>query len=514
MTDALQRVLELADRHAREGSAGVPEAVLEEVVRATEAEGGTLGRGKEVLARWGRTGQAGRRLDLATGRDQFWMETVEGRAPDPSLCLAARLVLSSWMVREELKKARFAERRRLWEVESLRAIAEVLGGTLESAAIADTLVLHATALLDARRGEVWLAAGDVLAVSSRSEGARSVGPCPDGTCIVAARIGGAVLTSEEAASLPDAGLLEDGRLAVPIVGRRGRLGAVALAEREVRGGLAAFGSTDAETLALFASQSAVALENATLHEEAMERQLLERELELAASVQRELLPTSFAAPPGIEISARTEPCRQVGGDVYDLVSTPRSLVLMAGDVSGKGVPAALMASSLQSAVRLLARTCADVGELATQVHQHLLASTPENKFATVFLASLQGDGGIDYVSAGHNPVIVVERDGTTSLLHSSGPPLGLLPRTSYERRSTTLAPGALLLAYTDGFSEAPGAATGEDFGVERLVELAVALHDRPLEVLVSEIFASVTRYTGNAPAHDDRTLLVVRRAAA
>jgi sigma-B regulation protein RsbU (phosphoserine phosphatase) len=489
MTDSLLQVLELADRHAREGSAGVPEAVLENVARAVGAQGAVLGRGQDVLARWGQPEGEGRRLDLATGRDQFWVETTGGEEPAPALRLAARLVLSSWIVREELKKARFAERRRLWEVESLRAIAEVLGGTLESVKIAETLVLHATALLDARRGEVWLDAS---------------------VCAVAARIGGAVLSDGEATSLAESGLLEPGRLAVPILGRRGRLGVVALAEREVRGGLAAFGATDAETLALFASQSAVALENSSLHEEAMERQLLERELELAAVVQRELLPTSFSAPHGFEIAARTEPCRHVGGDVYDLVATARGLVLMAGDVSGKGVPAALMASSLQSAVRLLARSCPEVSELAGQVHQHLLASTPENKFATVFLAVLHRDGTLDYVSAGHNPVIVVEPDGSPVLLHSTGPPFGLLPQVGYDGRRTAIAPGSLLLAYTDGFSEAPGIEDGEDFGVDRLVELAVTLRHAPLERLLEEIFAAVTRHTGGLPAHDDRTLLAVR----
>lgn len=514
MNDPALQLLESAERQSREGGAAVPEVILDAIGRETGARNAVLGRGTEVIARWGESGgEAACRIELNAGRDVFWLELTGGSEPAPALGLAARVALSSWSMREELKKARFAERRRLWEVESLRAIAEILGGTLEPAQIAESLVLHATALLDARRGEVWLSQGSAWRYSARVEGASSTGLCKDGSCVVAARVGGPVLSADEAAGLADSGLLEDGRLAVAIAGRRGRLGVVSLAEREVRGGLAAFACTDAETLALFASQAAVALENAVLHKEDMDRHLLERELEVAAAVQRELLPRGFTAPPGFEIAARTEPCRHVGGDVYDLVETSRGLVILAGDVAGKGVPAALMASSLQAAVRLLARSCQDVHSLASQLHLHLLATTPENKFATLFVGFLAPDGRLSYVSAGHNPSILVRADGTNQLLHSSGPPLGLLPGATYETATTELDEGSLLVIYTDGFSEAPSASTGEDFGVERLVALAVENRAAPAETLVDRAFRDVTVFTAGQPAHDDRTLVVVRKLA-
>jgi sigma-B regulation protein RsbU (phosphoserine phosphatase) len=503
-------VVESAERLAREGGVALPEAVLAGLVRATGATGAVLGRGGDALVTHGQAGPAVRRVELHAGRDLFWLDLVDGVEPDPNVCLAARVALSSWLMREELKKARFAERRRLWEVESLRAIAEVLGGTLDPRHIAEELVVHATALLDARRGEVWLSQVTGLSSQARVAGASATSPCEDGTCTIAARVGGEVLTVHEAAAVPDGGLLEEGRLAVPVVGRRGRLGTVALAEREVRGGLAAFGPTDTETLQLFASQAAVALENSTLHVEAMERQLLERELELAALVQKELFPSAFVAPPGLELTARTEPCRQVGGDVYDLITTPAGVVLMAGDVAGKGVAAALLASSLQAAVRLLARHCPDVGELTLQVHQHLLASSPENKFATLFLACLRPDGTLEYVSAGHNPAIIVAPKGDVELLHSSGPPVGLLQAVTYQTERVQLPPGGLLLAYTDGFSEASDP-RGEEFGTERLAALAIEHRHGPLETLVEALFGAVDAFTEGAPAHDDRTALAVRR---
>ena len=165
--------------------------------------------------------------------------------------------------------------------------------------------------------------GGVAQAGPRLSGAEQTGACETGECVVAARVGGAVLTPEEVISLPEQGLLEPERLAVPVIGRRGRLAVLALAEREVRGGTAPFGPTDAETLMLYASQAAVALENATLHREALEQERLERELELAATIQRQLLPTSIPTPPGFDIAARSQPSRRVGGDVYDFIATPR-----------------------------------------------------------------------------------------------------------------------------------------------------------------------------------------------
>ena len=237
---------------------------------------------------------------------------------------------------------------------------------------------------------------------------------------MAARVGGAVLTPEEVLSLPEQGLLEPERLAVPVVGRRGRLAVLALAEREVRGGTAPFGHTDAETLCLYASQAAVALENATLHREALEQERLERELELAATIQRQLLPTSIPTPPGFDIAAKSEPSRRVGGDVYDFIETPQGLFLMLGDVAGKGVPAALMAASLQAAVRILVQRSPELSELTSLLHQHILASTPESKFATVFLAYLRSNGELEWVSAGHNPVVLVSPGGTIELPEGGG----------------------------------------------------------------------------------------------
>ncbi len=510
---AIEEILELAAHHAREGANPLPEAVLGQVLRATGAKAGALKRGDELLAQSGSGGEAAQRCQLPGGRDEFWLETVGGSELERPLRLAAGLVLSTWVIREELKKARFAERRRMWEVESLRAIGEALGGTLDSVRIAEELLLHVTAMLDARRGEVWLTENGGVQPLTRVDGPSGITRCQDGSCFVAARVGGAILGAEEVLSLPDEGLLEPARLAVPVSGRRGRLGAIAIAEREVRGGTAPFASTDTETLSLYASQAAVALENAVLHKESIDRARLEREMELAAAVQRQLLPTTFTVPRGFELAARTEPTRHVGGDLYDIISAARGFHFMVADVAGKGVPAALMASSLHAAVRLLARESLGLPELVQELHTHLLSSMLENKFATVFLGCLHDGDELEYVSAGHNPAVLVQPDGAVELLRASGPPLGLLADVRFRSVRVRLQPGSLLVAYTDGFSEAPGPSDDDDFGVERIVDLAVAHRHDALDEVVAAFFAAVDRHTGGAPAHDDRTLLLLRRLA-
>lgn len=496
-----EKVLALAERQAREGTPPLAELVLEQLVLGSGAQAAVLGRGREVIARCGVASTFDGRVTLPAGRDVFWLELAGGSPLDAAARLAAGMVLESWVVREELKKARFSERRRLWEVESLRAIADALGGTLEPRRIAEDLLWHATALLDARRGEVWLVAD--LVEERSGAAAREL--------VAVVRVGGEVLTGAQADAVPQQGLVDQRRLVIPIGGRRGRLGLLALAEREVRGGTAPFSATDAETVSLFASQAAVALENAVLHQQDLRRQRLERELELAGDIQRQLLPASFPVPPGWEVLARTDSSREVGGDVYDLVSTGDGVLILVADVAGKGVPAALMAASLHAAVRVMAQGCPAPEEVVARLHAHFLQWTPGNKFATVFLACLGRHGELSYVSAGHNPVILVTREGEVQLLGSTGPPLGLLEGSVFAACRTSLPPGALLAAYTDGLSEAPAAEQDEDFGVQRLAGFLAAHRHDPLAALVDELFREVAGFTGDAPPHDDRTLLLLRR---
>jgi phosphoserine phosphatase RsbU/P len=140
-----------------------------------------------------------------------------------------------------------------------------------------------------------------------------------------------------------------------------------------------------------------------------------------------------------------------------------------------------------------------------------LRTTPANKFATIFLAYLRPDGGLEYLSAGHNPVVVVTAGKELELLGATGPPLGLLPGSRYQALQTVLQPGALLIAYTDGLSEASDP-DDEEFGTGRIAALAAEAVGRPVQEIVDRLFAAVDRHTGGAPPHDDRTVLALRRS--
>ncbi|HNX49785.1 MAG TPA: PP2C family protein-serine/threonine phosphatase, partial [Thermoanaerobaculaceae bacterium] len=164
----------------------------------------------------------------------------------------------------------------------------------------------------------------------------------------------------------------------------------------------------------------------------------------------------------------------------------------------------------QSAVRVLMLSRLPLAELAQQLHAHLLRTTPANKFATVFLAYLHRDGTLEYLSAGHNPVVVTAPGADPQLLGASGPPLGLLFEASYQGKRTVLPPGALLMAYTDGLSEAADPAD-EEFGTSRIAELAAAAQHGTVIEAVDRLFAAVDHHTQGAPPHDDRTVLAVRR---
>ena len=279
----------------------LPEAVLDEVLRETGAKAGSSGSADPLASKgW-------RGLDAPRSASRRARGPLAGRptvvTSPPPLCLATGLV-SRWVVREELKKARFGERRRLWEVESLRAISEVLGGTLDPVQISEEMLPHITAMLDARRGEVWLAErGGWQSLPGSAVPGRS--RCADNR-VLSPRGSAARCSGRPRWPLSPTRVCSRRRgWRCRSAGRRGRLGVIAIAEREVRGGTAPFATTDNETLSLYASQAAVALENAVLHRESLEGARLERELELASAVQRQLLPRAFPRIEGSRLSPRT-----------------------------------------------------------------------------------------------------------------------------------------------------------------------------------------------------------------
>jgi sigma-B regulation protein RsbU (phosphoserine phosphatase) len=299
---------------------------------------------------------------------------------------------------------------------------------------------------------------------------------------------------------------------VPIEVESGARGLIAVADKESRRGVGPFFPPDRRTLSLFANQAALALENARLHLQALEKERLEREMHLAAEIQRQILPKGSPVVPGFQVAGWYRPARQIGGDYYDLFPLRDGrLGLVLGDVSGKGMPAALMVSTLHSALRLLLDQAVFGPVLLERLNRHIAESSASNKFITMLLAELDPLSGVlHYMNAGHNPAILLRQDGSVEHLGAGGLPLGLMPEARFQSRAITLGRGDLLCIYSDGITEAESPRE-EEFGMERLTDLLRRGRDLPLAELTALIPEAVGEHSQGLPQGDDQTLVLLRR---
>jgi sigma-B regulation protein RsbU (phosphoserine phosphatase) len=403
-----------------------------------------------------------------------------------------------------LKEKHFQANYRGVELEALYDVGLAIASTLDLDRLAEEILLRAAALLDARRGALYLVEAEGFRLK-HTFGGEAAPELPAGALE-------ACLAGEGEAP-PE--LLAGARhlLVVPIESDGHCRGVLLVGDKESRSGVGPFPDRDRRTLALFANQAAIALENARLHRQALEQERLEREMELAAEIQRQILPDRVPELRGFELVGWNRPARQVGGDYYGIHPVaPERLALALGDVSGKGVPAALLVSTLHSALTLL-RDRARLGpELLDRLNRHIFDSSSSNKFITLFLAELALDAGeLVYVNAGHNPGLLLRSDGAVERLAATGLPLGLVPGAAYQARAVVLAPGDLVCLYSDGITEAASAAE-EEFGEGRLVEVLTALRRAPLAEAVAAIDRAGRDFAGDLPQGDDQTLILLRRA--
>jgi len=269
----------------------------------------------------------------------------------------------------------------------------------------------------------------------------------------------------------------------------------------------------AQDLALFesfASHAALAIENAWLFEEALEKRRLEDEMAVAREIQQSLLPHEFPQLDWASIYGFNQPARQVGGDYYDVfLSAAGDLDFAVGDVSGKGVPASLVMSTLQSSFLAESSAQDDLAKVCERVNEFLVRRTTPERYATFFAGRLHADGGFVYVNAGHNPPLLL-RGGECHRLTGGGLPLGLFRGRTYELQRMKLEAGDLLLCYTDGVTEAYDPAENE-FGEERLLDVVRGNIDDDVRSVCEKVFAAIVEFSrGLHNPHDDITLVVVR----
>jgi sigma-B regulation protein RsbU (phosphoserine phosphatase) len=273
---------------------------------------------------------------------------------------------------------------------------------------------------------------------------------------------------------------------------------------------------DVEFGAGLAAQAAVSFDNAWHFRDTLVRQQMEKEIALAASIQRDLFPAVLPLLACSDVAARNRQAKLVGGDYYDVLPIQGSgpdlpHLLCVVDISGKGMFAALLMSNIQATLRALLSHGQSLSEVAQQANDLLHATTPANRYATAFLNRYDPlTGACQWVNCGHNDGIVLRKSGEVEMMPCSGIALGLFPHMAYEAQTFNLRSGDLLAIYSDGVTEANDADERE-FSLERLIAVLTANRDRPASEIVDMAIQEIDAFVGEAPQFDDITLMVMKR---
>jgi sigma-B regulation protein RsbU (phosphoserine phosphatase) len=367
---------------------------------------------------------------------------------------------------------------------------------------------------------------------------QAIGVHPDGTLTLTAQDSSVryLTTTNAPARLyrddPDAWYLMAGKneravldavnaeLLLPLPGRNRLMGVMALGPKRSE---AAYTKADLHLLQTVATQTGLALEITqlarSLAAEAAQRERVNREMEIAREVQERLFPQEMPRIEGATIAGHCRPALGVGGDYYDVFLLEDGRVGLAiGDVSGKGIAAALLMAGLRASLRGVSLdTPQNFAKLMDKVNRLVYESSAANRYATFFFAAYDPKTRrLDCVNAGHNPPAVLRcgADGRADAirLEANGPVVGLLPSAPYTEQSLTLMPGDLLLMFTDGVSEAMSR-DDEEWGEERMIASAEHCSGDTAEAVMKDLFRNVDAFTAGAPQHDDMTLLVLKLEA-
>ena len=296
-------------------------------------------------------------------------------------------------------------------------------------------------------------------------------------------------------------------MVAPIISNNQVIGVFDLESDELN----AYSNDDLEVLLLLASQVAIIIEKVMLHEQLIEKQRLEAQLEVARQVQLELLPARDPQLDGFDISAYNFPTEEVSGDYYDWVRIYDDQIgIVIADVSGKGVPAALLMAFLRASLRAATHIGYAPHISMSKVNYLLWESIERNQFVTGFYGILDATNRtLAYSNAGHNPPILMKIDGTARFEERGGVPLGMFRDTRYYEYFETIEPGQVFVLYTDGVTEAMNSAD-EEYGRDRLVEAVRQSRDLTAHEMIDFIHRDVTAWTEGRGAHDDVTFFIIK----
>ncbi len=309
----------------------------------------------------------------------------------------------------------------------------------------------------------------------------------------------------------------DARMLIQLRARERMTGLLALGPRTSG---RAYSPEEKLVLLSVAGQLALVVENSKLLERMVEEERLRRELAMAAEVQRRLFPERPPVSAAFELAGYCEPARKVGGDYYDFLAFDGGQTgLVVADVAGKGISAALLMSTLRATLRAQVAGCrpdasrdGSLAELVSTLNRLLCQATGPASFVTFFYAQFdQTTRRLAYVNAGHNPPLLLRAGGPDEFcqLEPGGTVVGIFEHCAYEQETVQMLAGDVLLAYTDGLTEAMSA-SGEEFGEARLREALRETAGLPADEMRDEIVGRVRDWCADAPQHDDLTLVVMK----
>jgi len=286
-----------------------------------------------------------------------------------------------------------------------------------------------------------------------------------------------------------------------------------LSEKETRKGTTSFNDLDEMLLQAVSRQVNASLENEYLLSQSLQKERIEKELALAASIQQKIIPIVLPKIPGYELAGINIPSREVGGDYYDCFDLGKGkFALIMADVAGKGISAALLVSTLNAALHSYLEFNLPLSELADKLNKLIYKASPPDKYITFLIAVLNSESGeIEIVNAGHNPALLLRKDRTLEQIEAGGIGLGMLDLgLPYTSTNITLNADDKLFLYTDGIPEAMNSAE-EEYSETRMIDLFKDNSEQPVTEFIRLIVNDVKSFTKEAEQSDDITSMILKR---
>jgi sigma-B regulation protein RsbU (phosphoserine phosphatase) len=288
---------------------------------------------------------------------------------------------------------------------------------------------------------------------------------------------------------------------------------VSLYDKESRNGLVQFDETDSLLLDALTRQIQAALENEFLQKQSLEMESVKRELAIAATIQQRILPENLPDIPGYQLAGKNIPAIEVCGDYYDVIQVAdHKYALIMADVSGKGIPAALLVSTLQASLRVYLEHEPDLTYLNDRLNKLIFQSTTSEKYLTMSMCYLDSHtGDIEFVNAGHNPPLITHNDQSLTKVITGGIPIGMADLgLTYDKKKYKIEPGEAILMFTDGITEAMDI-DEEMYEDDRLDTFLTDNREASATKFIDMLIEDVEKFVGGAPQSDDITALYVKR---